>query len=313
MTRNNGSSNRPHSPDEAFAVLGNETRITMLQELGEADGPLSFTELRNRVGLRQGTQFNYHLEKLVGHFVTKTNEGYALREPGQRVLQAVLSGAVTDDPVIDPSPLERWSCPYCGGTVEVAYREERLQRYCRECSGLTDRQALTRHSSRDDYGYLGSLYLPPAGVKGRSPSEAMDAAFTWGYAEWLVAAHGVCPRCSATVDRSVSVCEDHDPDEGVCATCDWRQAVTFRTDCTNCTFELESVASMHLAASPPLLTFLVKRGLDPLGDPWDWGWEYDEEILSTDPLEARFIFNFDGDAIELTVDDDLTVVDATTR
>ncbi|MFB6206666.1 MAG: ArsR/SmtB family transcription factor, partial [Haloglomus sp.] len=84
------------SPDEAFGVLGNETRIQILQTLGEADGPLSFTELRDRVGIRQGSQFNYHLDKLVGHFVRKTDDGYELRLAGRRVIYAVLSEAVTE-------------------------------------------------------------------------------------------------------------------------------------------------------------------------------------------------------------------------
>ena len=38
---------RPLTPEQAFGVLSNETRIRTLQALAEADGPLSFTELRN--------------------------------------------------------------------------------------------------------------------------------------------------------------------------------------------------------------------------------------------------------------------------
>lgn len=47
------------APDEAFAVLGNETRIRILQVLGETDGPLPFTELQDLVGIRQGAQAEY--------------------------------------------------------------------------------------------------------------------------------------------------------------------------------------------------------------------------------------------------------------
>ena len=38
------------TPDEAFSILGNETRMQILQELGKADRSLSFTDLRDRVG-----------------------------------------------------------------------------------------------------------------------------------------------------------------------------------------------------------------------------------------------------------------------
>lgn len=108
-------------PDDAFGVLGNETRIEILQTLGEADEALSFTELRDRVGIRQGGQFNYHLEKVVGHFVGKTEEGYILRQPGRRVVQAVLSGAVTDEPDLDYTEIDE-ECWWCGAPIVVRYQ-----------------------------------------------------------------------------------------------------------------------------------------------------------------------------------------------
>ena len=36
-----------------------------------------------------------------------------------------------------------------------------------------------------------------------------------------------------------------------------------------------------------------------------------EEILSTHPFEAQFIFNVDGDVLSLTVDESLTAVKVT--
>jgi len=290
------------SPDEAFSVLGNETRVRILQALGEAEGPLSFTELRDRVGIRQGAQFNYHLDKVVGHFVAKTDDGYALRQAGRRVVEAVLSGAITDDPTVERTVVEAWPCPYCGAPTEVGFREERVERYCTECPGLYDESARRVN--------LGALDLPPAGVQGRSAEEILGTAFTWSYAEWLVAANDVCPRCAAPLDRSVRVCERHDAGEPFCDRCGRRQAVAFRVECENCTFERTSIVSMHLAASTELLAFLTAHGVDPLADPWDWGWEYGEEIRSTDPFEGRFTFTVDGDSITLTVNDDLDVIDA---
>jgi DNA-binding transcriptional ArsR family regulator len=299
------------SPDEAFSVLGNETRVRMLQTLGEADGPLSFTDLRDRVGIRQGAQFNYHLDKLVGHFVAKTDDGYALRQAGRRVVEAVLSGAITDDPTVERTVVDAWPCPYCGAPTEVSFREERVERYCTECPGLYGESATRAAPAVEgEYGNLGILDLPPAGVQGRRAEEILGTAVTWSYAEWLVAANDVCPRCAAPVDRSVTVCEPHDTDAPICRRCGRRQAVGFRVECENCNFERGSIVSMHLAASTELLAFLTARGVDPLADPWDWGWEYDEEVVSTDPFVGRFTFTVDGDSITLTVDDDLDVVDA---
>jgi hypothetical protein len=73
---------------EAFATLGNETRLSILLALWEAYEPfvatnaVAFSELRERVGMRDSGQFNYHLDKLRGHFVRKTDAGYELRRAG---------------------------------------------------------------------------------------------------------------------------------------------------------------------------------------------------------------------------------------
>ncbi|MEF8801746.1 MAG: helix-turn-helix domain-containing protein, partial [Halolamina sp.] len=115
MTTNADTSETMLAPDDAFAVLGNETRMEILQTLGEADEPLPFSELRGRVGMRDSGQFNYHLGKLDGHFIKDTDGGYALGQKGSRVIEAVLSGAVTDTPVLDRTPVDM-SCYCCGAT-----------------------------------------------------------------------------------------------------------------------------------------------------------------------------------------------------
>ncbi len=299
------------SPEEAFSVLGNETRIAILQTLGEVDEPLTFTELRDRIGFRQGEQFNYHLEKLVGHFVEKTATGYVLRQPGYRVVQAVLSGAVTREPVMEPTTVDWWSCPYCGGQVVIGYVSEQVHRYCRECEGLRGSASPEEAGfNLAEHGYLDSLYLPPAGVQNRGSSSVLKAAFTWAYAEWLVAANDVCPRCSAVVERSIRVCEEHDPDERFCNQCGHQHAIGFETRCTNCRFTLRSIGSMHVVAATEVIDFISDHGINPISDPWDWGWEYDEEIVSLDPLRATFTFSIDDETLEVTVDQDLTVIDS---
>lgn len=305
---------RTLSPGAAFSVLGNETRIDILRALGRSDEALSFTELRNRVGFRQGEQFNYHLDKLIGHFVEKREEGYALREPGHRVIQAVVSGAVTGDPMVEPTTVDWWECPFCGGEVVVEYAQEQLGRYCTECDGLYgDVRIPPTPFERDTYGSLQALHLPPAGVLRRTADDALKTAFIWGYAEWLVAAHDVCPRCSAVVERSIDVCADHDPGQTFCDDCGEQHAIQFETRCTNCRFALSSIASMHLVGAVEVLDFITDHGVNAISDPWDWGWEYEEDVLSTDPLRARITFEIDDEALTLTVDEELSVLDATRK
>jgi DNA-binding transcriptional ArsR family regulator len=86
------------SPDAAFATLGSETRFAVLRALAEADDAVSFSALRDRVGMADSGQFNYHLDRLVGHFVERADDGYRLAPAGERVAEAVLSGAVTERP-----------------------------------------------------------------------------------------------------------------------------------------------------------------------------------------------------------------------
>lgn len=82
-------------PDEAFAVLGNETRIAILQALERADEPLAYSDLKRQVEVCDSGRFNYHLEKLIGHFVERSDEGYWLRTVGERAAKAVIAGTFT--------------------------------------------------------------------------------------------------------------------------------------------------------------------------------------------------------------------------
>jgi hypothetical protein len=90
---------------DALSVLGNETRIRILRTLADAAGPLTFTELREAVGIRDTGKFNYHLTKLCEYFVTETQDGYELGHAGSRVVaasQAAVTAVPTDE------------CPVCG-------------------------------------------------------------------------------------------------------------------------------------------------------------------------------------------------------
>lgn len=78
-------------PDEAFAVLGNETRLAILLALNRSDGELAYSELKRQVGVYDSGRFNYHLDKLLGHFIDGTEGGYRLRDIGRRAAQAVVS------------------------------------------------------------------------------------------------------------------------------------------------------------------------------------------------------------------------------
>lgn len=311
------------APDAAFSALGNETRIQILKTLGEADGPLSFTELRTRVGIRHGGQFTYHLDKLVGHFVVKTDEQYELLQAGRRVVEAVLSGAVTSDPVLEPTTIDE-PCPRCGAGTAVAFYQERVEHYCTECSGhYGPTRATSEYATSDDgserdptYGYLGSVTLPPAGLQNRTPDEIFQTASTWGILELLAVASGVCPRCSASLSESQSVCEAHGTTDDLCDQCQNRHAIQIMRRCPNCLYEQGGAFVLALMSNINLLGFLTAHGINPVSPSSPAAhdaalMDYDEDLRSADPFEARFTFSIDGNSLTLTVDDDLNVVEVT--
>lgn len=302
------------SPDEAFSVLGDEVRLEVLQTLGAASRPLAYAELFERVEYDDSSNFNYHLGKLVGHFVRKTDDGYDLWDAGRRVVEAVVSGAVTETPVVEPTEAEK-QCPFCGAPVAVGYQHGRVEQNCTECAGLL-KFAGSGGRRFTDYGSLGFFLLPPAGVRRRSPQEMLEAAWTWRHADFLTDSAGVCSRCSAKLETSVDVCQNHDDGGEFCDECERRYAMRFDIYCPNCNYNPNSIAPGVLLANTELLAFLTERGINPFApDSLNRASRaiarYDEEVVATDPFEARITFTVDGDSITLTLDDTLSVTEVT--
>ncbi|WP_158056794.1 winged helix-turn-helix domain-containing protein [Halorussus halophilus] len=104
-------SNSSEELTDALEVLGNEIRADILRELSETDDALTFTELREAVGIRDTGKFNYHLTKLCSYFVRETKGGYELGHAGTRVIAAA-------DPEIargsSAEAEETETCPVCG-------------------------------------------------------------------------------------------------------------------------------------------------------------------------------------------------------
>lgn len=102
-------SDRDEVDTDALSALANEIRVRILRALAEAGEPLSFTELREAVDVRDTGKFNYHLTKLCEYFVRETDGGYELGHAGDRVVTASQHATVED-----PEPVEE--CPVCGET-----------------------------------------------------------------------------------------------------------------------------------------------------------------------------------------------------
>jgi len=300
------------SPDKAFALVADETRLEILRTLAAADEALAFSELFERSDYDTESNFSYHLNQLEGHFISRTDGGYALRQTGSRVVEAVIAGTVTEDPVVQRERTDR-ECPFCSAPTEVSYQQERVEMFCTECPGILQEDDSGEQFATNS-GTLGAINLPPAGVPDRTPTEMMNAAQAWTNLDVLANSAGVCSRCSGTIEQSVTVCEDHVPSDGVCDHCDRRYAVLFEVECGTCHYNKEGIALTCLLAKTELLSFLTDHGLNPLvPETRDHMQEsvanYEEDVLSTDPFRAAFTFSLGDDALTLTIDEGVSVID----
>lgn len=304
----NGGQSEDLSPDEAFANVGNEARIHILQTLGESE-PLTFSELYDAVDIEDSGNFTYHLDKLRGHFVRESDGEYMLREPGGIIVQAILSGVITASSGFEPTRLEA-GCPYCGNPVEVSYTDERVLVRCTDCRGTyaggeTDARFLEAHP----HGTIAIFRLPPAGLNNRSATQVLDMALARTHLELLSLAQGICPRCSGVVDYSLQVCEDHDPADGMCETCNRRRSIYVDYACKNCIRVEENIpAGLHLVKDPALMSFISGHGINPVMPTWnklDAVIGYYEVLNAVKPIEATFTFQIGDDSLALTVNKNL--------
>lgn len=294
------------SPAEAFAVLGDATRLEILTVMAAADESLEYSELFARVDYEDSANFSYHLDRLRGHFLRKSEEGYALRIPGERVVQALHSGVLTEHVTIERTAID-FPCVYCGGHTEVAYHDELAVLYCLECEGRGNVPELPADWPISDEGVVGHVSVPPAGVYDRTVGEIVEAAGIWTVTDIQAHTRGVCPRCAAPIDRSVTVCPEHEATAGFCQQCQSQFGVYVEAVCENCTFDSTAPYPTHALGEVALLDFMTDHGMDPFVSEAFHLTACEERITRTHPLEAEYTFQVEGDAITLTIDEELTV------
>ena len=298
------------TPDRAFAVLGHETRLAILFALWRQrrpdehvpQRPMTFSELRKAVGMRDGSQFNYHLKPLVNRFVHHAEDGYILRRQGQRVVSAILAGALTDDVVFDAVPNDK-PCEICGGQTVFECNTDLTRGYfairCTECEGAFG-----------GTGFDGALSLTeslsPVGTRSRDPEEFYRALDIMVKHHIMSAIEGVCPDCTGTMSVTPQVCEDHHVEPGRrCESCDSIFEVHFVIVCDVCHQMIDVPSNRCLLTEPRVLVFLEDHEYDPW---YDWllielELVRRQTVLSEDPFELEMVLEADGDRLVATLDE----------
>ncbi|MCO8242733.1 MULTISPECIES: helix-turn-helix domain-containing protein [unclassified Haladaptatus] len=274
---------REVSPEQAFSLLGNDTRIGIIQALWKADEPLSFSDLHDRVEIRDSGQFNYHLNKLVGLFVRQVDGKYELTFAGSQVIGAILSGTYTQRAETERFELDA-NCPDCGTELTATYEEERVTIRCETCD-----------EDRSTFG------LPPGAFEGRDESELQRTFERWLLNVFSLMADGVCLRCSGkTIGSLITESEYFYSD----------QEVGIEFVCERCGDRASGNLGTYLLRHPAVVAFHYDHGIDlTKATVWELEWLSgdNERLVSEDPLVAECIVTLDGDELTLTVDEELAV------
>lgn len=314
---------------DAFATLGNETRLEILLTLWEAsdevDG-LSFSDLHEMVGVRDSGQFNYHLNRLVGSFVRRKDDSYHLRHAGAAIIEAVIAGMGFEDPMLAPTVIDI-ECPFCGAATAVGYEDELLYQVCTECDGSwrdPDANAV-ENEAVEEKGYGGRLFattFDPAGLTGRTPREMFETAVLKAVLELVLSMNGICPACSGPRENSLYVCEEHTPGPNeVCPRCRSQWGISPRFVCRACKSMTIPGPSSVVCFHPGVINFYNDHGIT-VGNVTEPAsiWRYftlagshEVELAAEDPPLVRVRIRHGDEELSLTYDETIDVVDVSRK
>lgn len=309
------------TPEDAFALVGNKIRAEIIQVL-EGEGELSFSELRSRMAANvDPSQLHYHLQQLVDHFVTKTDDGYRLSAVGRRLCQTLRAGTFDrqeEHLVVDAN----FDCYYCLAGVKAIFDSGHAKIECPGCEDLylhdyydlsleafEDEEEAFSHFSK--YVVLKILFL----ARQVCPTCANPLRSEFHSTRWP---DGVtCPHCDST-DTTEEGTTSEDAHRYRCHTCDSAfhcgpNKVWVCQTCDSCDGRWWLSVGKMLLSDPVLISFCYDHGVDIRSTPF-WELEFamtDEHVTvhSTDPWEVGLEVTFDDDTLELVVDGDLNVIE----
>lgn len=270
-------------PSETVSLIADETRAAILRELGahlnEEQEPPTFSILRERVGVSDSGQFNYHLDQLQDTLVRNVEEGYILTPFGMRVVGLLFAGVLSGGQggPVDYPP----GCRVCGADQTTEHLGGVIEVSCEE-------------------GHSEAHFIPPAALTSRDLVEATDLARRISRQSITLAVDGTCPVCGDIVD--VRLVRGSDGPE-------------VRTECESCPTRVQAFPADIVLGHPRVQGFLWERGVDVRDRPWTMEWCDPENatIVSSDPLHVSVDVTASGDTLTVTVDETASIVDIRTE
>ena len=285
------------TPEEAFSLLGDRTRVAILQALADAereawdnDATVSFSELYERIEANNTSQFAYHLDRLSGSFLTKTEAGYTLTFAGETVVRAIRAGTYHDRIEFEPVDLSG-NCLACESDELEAIYETYLQVRCRDCETN-----------------LMTCSLTPQQVRDRTPEEVLASCDAAARIRYRLALAGVCEACSGRMKGTVRGVDGPAGDTHLHV-----------SECVGCGMAVSMPVSMRLYHHPAVAGFLWNHGIDAVELPlWEqFGhvtYRCQTRVIQDDPFEAEVALAHGNEQLRATLegnDLDVTRVERT--
>lgn len=292
---------------ELFSLLGNETRLAILEVMWEgfdgdrpgteANGAIAYAELRRLAGYEGTGNFSYHLGSLEGSLVERRADGYVLSPLGSTVIHAIQTWTTVEDVIVDPTVIED-ACPFCEGSVVASSERELLRVRCRACGGLSS----------------GGVILDVPIERTMAADIRIDRLLDIGtqtHQQRIESnRHGICCVCHDRLDQRIKICTDHVPEsDGICRGCGRRFTGELVIDCKSCGLtDVDSLVEYALV-TPAVEAYFERCGRGPLSvGPWryrlDGVHSVTETIVSDDPITVRYRFDRGTDPLVLRVVDD---------
>lgn len=292
----NQPANAGASAADRFTLLADETRASILRELGRAwtddwPGVVTYSDLMDRVNAVDSGRFNYHLSKLVDVYVSDRDDGYKLNFPGLRVYRTIVAGSITEPLEFDDVDVEA-TCFECDGGLVGRYADTIASIHCGDC-GLR----------------YGEYPLPPRGALDRSPRDVLvtaDRRARQNVSQFLA---GVCPWCGSDPSTQIETSASSD----IAAWADTPFDVHVIHTCEACGALHGHSVGKRLLTHPPILEAFHSRDHPLLSIP---SWELEfvatdrwTTVVETDPWRIGVRVPVDDEAaIEVTLDGSLDAV-----
>ncbi len=271
-----------------FELVSNETRVAILRALAEAfresptDPVVAYSDLRERVGVRDKGNFNYHLDRL-GDLVSRESEGYVVSSVGLAVVSAVASGSLDPEWTWGPTDVPG-ECSFCGDSLELRYENGHLLLTC----GV------------DDHALL--FPVSPTLLDGDADAtrDVLERVAVTVYQQTLQLGHGVCPECQGAVTPEIAPEPKSDQD-----------GYYFHGDCRDCGFQYGFPVGAAALSNPEVIAFYSEAGVDVRTTPFwtlEWCHAGHETIVSEEPLRARVDVRRGSETLSLTLDSAAGVV-----